>query len=234
MSSSTAPGTPEIVSPDPRNSDGTLRVENLHTPPWGNGGGREALSGIRLFGPSEERAGQEAGRLLPDRYRHDQSACGSSKTMLTAARIGPQCTRTRFRRGPRFEVPSASNDAGAKAPPGRCAGTTPLEICPPLTTQTRARAAPSPQPPAGSPSPGPRGSLRSSDHKAQRRFSAFYGPPRLDRGRGLSPTGAYGTQRRERVPGKQKVPTFQELWRTSSGTSTRRAISAVRLRRSGP
>src|SRR5580658_9091345 len=58
-------------------SDGALRTENLHAPRRSRGRGSEALSGDRLSGPSEGRAGQKARRLLPERYRHDQSARAS-------------------------------------------------------------------------------------------------------------------------------------------------------------
>src|SRR5215472_34085 len=56
-------------------SDGTIRTENLHVVCRQNGGSGEALSGDRIPGAPEGRTGQEARRVFPERYRHDQSTC---------------------------------------------------------------------------------------------------------------------------------------------------------------
>src|SRR5262249_336986 len=54
------------------NTDGAVRIANVHTLRRQNGGSDEALPGVRLPGAQEGRPRQEARWLLPGRYRHDQ------------------------------------------------------------------------------------------------------------------------------------------------------------------
>jgi putative SOS response-associated peptidase YedK len=52
-----------------------IGFSTFNAPRRRDGRGGEALPGTRFPSASEGRAGQEAGRLFPDRHRHDQSAC---------------------------------------------------------------------------------------------------------------------------------------------------------------
>jgi class 3 adenylate cyclase len=100
-------------------------VTALHASCRSDGRGGEALSGTWLPGTSEGRTGQEARRILPSRHRHDQSACPSVEVR---GRRRPPRTLERgvceqgFCRGLCLEVPSAADDPGGEAAPGRAVG----------------------------------------------------------------------------------------------------------------
>jgi hypothetical protein len=99
-----------------------LKTYTLRVGAMGRGG--KAPPGTRFPGASEGRAGQEARRLFPGRYRHDQPACAP----MEVRRRRPPCAlgvglrKQGFCRGFRLEVPAAAHEAEGEAAPGRSMG----------------------------------------------------------------------------------------------------------------